>query len=329
MSLRLGGDGAITGCSSLSEPALTLSGLTVSGQIFTVSGTVAAPGVTFVDDNDTGIYSPAANEVAITTSGAERLRIYSSGIDFSTSNKTINFTATNSSTNSIECTSASGPRASIDLLGVGSAQVTDIVFKTSETFNTTAERMRIKQSTGHVGIGTDSPSYVLDVQDTGAEAVLQLNRTDAATAGVLLVGAGSNANFITGGGTKDLFFATNNTERLRIEASGNVGIGTDNPERLLTLGSETETDQRLSIFSSTSSDGDAYGSIEFRHGVSNGNINSKISALRLSGSSVGNWHFSLERKLTQSILTVAKSVCASILVATLVSGRAVLQLLLT
>ena len=79
MSLRLGGDGAITGCSSLSEPALTLSGLTVSGQIFTVSVTVAAPGVTFVDDTDTGIYSSATNEVAITTSGTERLKVDNTG----------------------------------------------------------------------------------------------------------------------------------------------------------------------------------------------------------------------------------------------------------
>ena len=79
MSLRLGGDGAITGCSSLSEPALTLSGLTVSGQIFTVSGTAAAPGVTFVDDNDTGIYSPAANTLAITTSGAHHVRVTADG----------------------------------------------------------------------------------------------------------------------------------------------------------------------------------------------------------------------------------------------------------
>jgi hypothetical protein len=185
MSLRLGGDGAITGCSSLSEPALTLSGLTVSGQIFTVSGTVAAPGVTFVDDNDTGIYSPAANEVAITTSGAERLRIYSSGIDFPTSNKAINFTATNSSTNSIECTSPSGPRASIDFLGVGSSQITDIVFKTSETFNTTAERMRIKQSTGDVGIGTSSPAVALDVSGEVRASTGILFGTDTAAANTL------------------------------------------------------------------------------------------------------------------------------------------------
>jgi len=31
MTLRLGGDGAITGCTSLENPDLTVSGLTISG----------------------------------------------------------------------------------------------------------------------------------------------------------------------------------------------------------------------------------------------------------------------------------------------------------
>ena len=43
MSLRLGGDGAITGCSSLAEPALTLSGITVSGE-GDVSGNLTVSG---------------------------------------------------------------------------------------------------------------------------------------------------------------------------------------------------------------------------------------------------------------------------------------------
>ena len=93
----------------------------------------------------------------------------------------------------------------------------------------------IIDSAGNAGIGTDSPTYALDIQDSGAEAVLSLNRTDAATAGVLLVGSGNNANFITGGGNKDLFFATDNTERMRLDASGNFGIGTINPQQKLHL----------------------------------------------------------------------------------------------
>jgi hypothetical protein len=43
------------------------------------AGTEAAPSITFVNDSDTGLYSPGANQVAISTAGNEQLRIDSNG----------------------------------------------------------------------------------------------------------------------------------------------------------------------------------------------------------------------------------------------------------
>jgi hypothetical protein len=63
---------------SVFASGITISGgtnLTVSGTAEFASGTVSAPGVTFIDDNNTGLYSPAADTVAITTTATERLRI--------------------------------------------------------------------------------------------------------------------------------------------------------------------------------------------------------------------------------------------------------------
>ena len=44
------------------------------------AGTAAAPSITFVDDSDTGLYRPAANQISLATAGTDRVRIDSSGI---------------------------------------------------------------------------------------------------------------------------------------------------------------------------------------------------------------------------------------------------------
>ena len=43
------------------------------------SGTVAAPGLSFAGDTNTGVYSPAADIVAVATDGAERMRVGATG----------------------------------------------------------------------------------------------------------------------------------------------------------------------------------------------------------------------------------------------------------
>ncbi len=58
---------------------------TISGGTYTLasgvfaSGTAANPSISFISDPNTGIYSPGADQVAISTSGTERMRIDSSG----------------------------------------------------------------------------------------------------------------------------------------------------------------------------------------------------------------------------------------------------------
>ena len=63
MSLRLGGDGAITGCSSLSEPALTLSGLTVNDDSGNAGATVTAAGNAFLI-LDSSVGGTAGNQIS-------------------------------------------------------------------------------------------------------------------------------------------------------------------------------------------------------------------------------------------------------------------------
>jgi hypothetical protein len=133
-----------------------------------------------------------------------------------------------------------------------------IVFSTTaDGASSLTERLRI-DSAGNVGIGTSSPGQLLDVSaSVGASIQITSTKTGAATNDVLgnIYFYGSDASgpgvgvksSITStvqgslGAGSDLRFATtdatgsNNTERLRIDSSGNVGIGTSSPGVLLQL----------------------------------------------------------------------------------------------
>lgn len=99
----------------------------------------------------------------------------------------------------------------------------------------TSEAMRIT-SAGNVGIGTTSPSEKLDVRDgtitsrdSGNVNYAELDRF----AGLTLKGNGAGSKYISTPNTDDLGFKTNNTEKMRITSSGNVGIGTTAPSQKL------------------------------------------------------------------------------------------------
>ena len=115
---------------------------------------------------------------------------------------------------------------------------------------TNTERMRI-DSSGNVGIGTTSPSYKLDVSGSARATDVRTNNYyaynsvgnysglgfygDAALTtryAVIETQIGTQTALKTDGATP-LVLGTNATERMRIDSSGNVGIGTTSPSTKL------------------------------------------------------------------------------------------------
>lgn len=84
---------------------------------------------------------------------------------------------------------------------------------------------------GKVGIGTSSPSSKLHLSGDGDSASkLTVQRTGATTGTVSL-----GYNYVGSFSNNDFKFYTNSAERLRIDSSGRVGVGTTAPSRTLHL----------------------------------------------------------------------------------------------
>ena len=93
-----------------------------------------------------------------------------------------------------------------------------------------------------LGIGTDSPASKLHINSGTANQAATFESTDA----IAIVGFKDNttSNLIATGANGNNFVFYNGSERLRIDSSGHVGIGTTSPQDLLHINSDT-TDARL------------------------------------------------------------------------------------
>ena len=124
-----------------------------------------------------------------------------------------------------------------------------------------AEAMRLNAS-GNVGIGTSSPSDKLSVSD--GTATFQFKPLGGSSIGYM----GMRTNHALG-------FTTNDTERMRIDSSGNVGIGTSGPSGKLDVRGATGTTAIINSYNDSSS----------------GNVASVFSNLQSNANSTSSYHY--------------------------------------
>ena len=182
-------------------------------------------------------------------------------------------------------------------LDIDSDGTIDINATTSIAFDT--DTLYVDSTNNRVGIGTSSPSRSLHI--SGGTNSMVIERTDATTSALLLVAESNNTAIYSRSSNasttaRDLIFNMGSTEAMRIDSSGQVGIGTSSPDTALevsTSGSGVTDVLKLTTTSANSVpailfEADA-GSIQhdaarFRVGQTDQNNSSMIFEVQGSGS---------------------------------------------
>jgi hypothetical protein len=234
----------------IGSSTITTTGDITGGAIKAGNGSESAPSILFSSDADTGIYRKAANVIGFVTNGVERMRIGDTG--------RIEFEVPTNQTGSLQDQrldwrneNNAGIMASIGVVREANGNAPGaLVFRTSTNVDSSSnnsdgeisEKMRVT-SAGKVGIGSSSPTHLLEVDGGSAETRLRVSTTgtDANEAGIILANSSKSAFNdgieISHGGGFTSFKGLTGTEHIRLQGNGNLGIGTtDNQARIKIFG---------------------------------------------------------------------------------------------
>lgn len=221
-----------------------------AGPAVLAAGSAAAPGLPVSGDGDTGLFSPSANTIALSTDGSERLRVDSSGrLGLGTSAPTSKLSVSNGA---VECneyfynriasnlaTSSRGLLFNIDGTLYGRVYCPNgksVAIQAGA--GTLSDAVTVAQD-GAVGIGTTSPQAVLHLErdvagemglfiynsNAGGYGAVRIGNTDRGTKGDHLIYGGGELGLVSKTGAPIAFFPAN-TERSRIDSLGRLLINT-------------------------------------------------------------------------------------------------------
>jgi len=195
------------------------------------------------DDSDAGEiqYVHSDNYMQFTTNGSEKMRIDSSGnVGIGTDSPARDLVVKGSIPHVSILANTNTQDCFLDFGDEDDDNKGRIVYANSDDslafYSNASEKMRI-DSSGNVGIGTSSPSQKLDVSSAGTTRI-QVKNTNLTSSGLYIAEDSNGAQF-NELGAYPMRFHTNGTERLRIDSSGNVGIGTSSPSSSLTTAADS------------------------------------------------------------------------------------------
>ncbi len=167
------------------------------------------PSYTFINDGNTGMFSPVLDNVALTTGGTERMRVDASG------NVGI------------------GTTTPAEEMHIRKDQndLTRLTVENSTNGTLSASSVFVASNGSSVVINAYSPTFVPVVG------------VDMANSGMVTTGSGAlNGLGIGTGGNAPIRFVTQYTERMRLDGVGNFGIGTISPTSTLHVAGSFELD---------------------------------------------------------------------------------------
>ena len=225
-------DGTVLPASIATSGTFVFPNITTTGTTLIASGNASTPSLAVIGDTNTGLYSPGADQLAISTGGSGRLFVDASGnIGINTASPQnygagyTPLTIDASTSPSIELRVA-GTRygriyASTSSLNLDTWAATPMIFGIN-----TAEKMRLT-STG-LGVGTSSPVGNFHVSSSNAYFTsIDLENTASTGRRYTLFSTTSLSGI--GGPGLHVYDATASASRLFIDSSGRVGIGTSVP----------------------------------------------------------------------------------------------------
>ena len=249
---------------------VNVTGDTMTGALGIIAGSASSPSLFFSGDTNTGLYSPGADQVAISTNGTGRLFVDASGrVGVNNASPAAGFGTGVGSLDVNGPIFARGPIAThqtdagvfqystnvTTIRSYGNTSNSGIIaFNTGGGGTADTERMRL-DSSGRLGLGSSTPSSVFEAKglsagaavgtftsnETGSDTPLVVfQRNGGAVAGAINYKATTSPLRLDIGTTTNHSFAicTNNTPAITVNTSQQVGIGTTSPSSALTINND-------------------------------------------------------------------------------------------